>query len=210
MVAAPLRCVLLSSHPTDIRIMDKLSGQFIILCWAIFLIYWAIGAFTVKRTIERENPWPRFLMFVVIIATFVLLRRGWLLSTFLGKVLWPKTVIVRTVADIVTLLGLIIALWARAVLGGNWSATPTFKEDHELIEYGPYRYVRHPIYSGVLLMVLGTAIMSGQVGGFVLLAVFFIGFWFRSRQEERLLTRHFPEAYPKYKSRVKAFVPFVC
>lgn len=186
--------------------MNQLTGQFIIL-WAIFLTYWTFNAFTVKRTIESENPWPGFLMFAVIVATFILLRRGSLFSTFFGKVLWSKMPIV--VADVITLLGLVIVIWARASLGSNWSANPTFKENHELIERGPYCYVRHPIYSGVLLMVFGTALLAGLVGGFVLLGVFFIGFRFRSSQEERLLTKHFPEAYPKYKTRVKAFVPFV-
>jgi protein-S-isoprenylcysteine O-methyltransferase Ste14 len=189
--------------------MNKLTGQFIILCSAIFLIYWTTAAFTVKRAVEKENQWPRFLMFVVIIATFALLMRGRMPSTYLGKVLWPQTVTTGIVADAVTLAGLVTALWARAALGGNWSANPTFKENHELIEHGPYRYVRHPIYSGVLVMVFGTAIISGRVSSFVLLAVFFIGFWFRSRQEERLLTKHFPAAYPSYKARVKAFIPFV-
>jgi protein-S-isoprenylcysteine O-methyltransferase Ste14 len=95
------------------------------------------------------------------------------------------------------------------MLAGNWSYDVVLKEDHEVIERGPYAYVRHPIYSGVLLMVLGSAVISGRCSAFIVLAVLFIGFWFKSLEEERLLTDHFPVEYKKYKQRVKAFIPFV-
>lgn len=78
-----------------------------------------------------------------------------------GAILWHWTPTVGLVADAIKGIGLVVTLWARLILGGNWSATVEFKERHELIERGPYRVVRHPIYSGVLLMVLGTAILWG-------------------------------------------------
>ena len=102
-----------------------------------------------------------------------------------------------------------VALWARKTLAGNWSADPMIKENHELIERGPYAYVRHPIYSGMLLMMLGAAIFSGRAGAFAILAIIFFSLWYKARQEERLLTEHFPEEYPKYKARVKALIPFI-
>jgi protein-S-isoprenylcysteine O-methyltransferase Ste14 len=105
---------------------------------------------------------------------------------------------------------LAITIWARVVLGGNWSGNITFKENHELIEHGPYRYVRHPIYSGLCLMVLGsTTILSGRVAGLIPPIIFFLGFWSKARREEKLLTKHFPDTYPDYKARVKAFIPFL-
>ena len=72
-----------------------------------------------------------------------------------GPLLWPHNLTTGVIADVVTFLGLLLTLWARVVLGGNWSSGVAFKEQHELIERGPYAYVRHPIYSGVLLMFLG-------------------------------------------------------
>ena len=85
----------------------------------------------------------------------------------------------------------------------------TFKQNHELIRTGPYRIVRHPIYTGLLVMVVGTAMRIGQLRGVVSLALVTIGFWIKLRQEERLMMRHFPEAYPVYRREVKALIPFV-
>jgi len=189
--------------------MEYLSEKFIILCWAIFLIYFVAAAFTVKRTVERQNGWLRVLMLAVLIVVIILLKRGTALSGYAGEVLWRQTLAVGIIADLITLFGLITMLWARIVLGGNWSASVTFKENHELIERGPYAFVRHPIYSGLLLMGIGTAIMSGRVGGFIVFIIFFLGLWLKSYQEERLLTKHFPDAYPNYKARVKALIPYV-
>ncbi len=93
---------------------------------------------------------------------------------------------------------------------GCWGVVIGFwmKEDHELIERGPYRVVRHPIYSGLLLLILGTAFLVGQMGGFVALVICFCGFWVKLRQEEALLTKHLP-GYSEYRRRTKALVPFV-
>jgi protein-S-isoprenylcysteine O-methyltransferase Ste14 len=84
----------------------------------------------------------------------------------------------------------------------------TFKEGHELIETGPYRVVRHPIYSGLLLMVLGTAILAGRLGGLVAFPIYLLSIWIKLRWEEALMTKHFPE-YLEYKARTKALVPFL-
>jgi protein-S-isoprenylcysteine O-methyltransferase Ste14 len=118
-------------------------------------------------------------------------------------------VAIGVLADLLTVAGLAVTLWARAALGSNWSATITFKEGHELIQRGPYAYVRHPIYSGLLLMGLGTAVASGQFGSFVLLGVWFLFFAIKAHFEEQLMTRHFPEAYPEYRRRAKALIPGV-
>jgi protein-S-isoprenylcysteine O-methyltransferase Ste14 len=185
------------------------TGRFIELCWVIFAVYWIVAAFAVKRTLEQQSRGQRALLLAVFLAVFLLLRRGGAPARYGNIVLWSRAFLSGALADGVVLAGLIVALWARATLGGNWSATVTFKENHELIQRGPYRYVRHPIYSGALLMLLGTAIFYGRVFGFLALAIVFVGFWFKSRQEERLMTRHFPEAYPSYKARVRALIPFV-
>ncbi len=188
--------------------MNNIFGHFIILCWAIFLIYWIIAALSVKRTAAgkgwRSWGW-RFPIFVAVLL-IVLFNRG-VLSKYAGSILWHRTLAVGVIADLITFGGLIVLLWARRSLGGNWSSDVVIKENHELIEHGPYAYVRHPIYSGVLLMALGAAIFSGRVGAFVIFAVVSFGFWFKSSQEEQLLIKHFPEEYPNYQKRVRAFIP---
>ena len=105
------------------------------------------------------------------------------------------------------MLGLLVTLWARWTLAGNWSSDVTFKQGHELIRRGPYRFVRHPIYTGLLMMCLGTAIEIGhsRLAGLLVAAAF----WIKLKQEERLLLRHFPDEYPAYQKQVKAIVPFL-
>jgi protein-S-isoprenylcysteine O-methyltransferase Ste14 len=182
--------------------MSSLTGQFILLCWAIFIIYWIVSAFGVKRTVEKQAGWWRILILLIAAAiAFFMINHD--------AILWSYTLTIGIFADIVTFIGLIIILWARTVLGSNWSTAAVLKENHELIQSGPYSYVRHPIYSGLLLMVLGMAIFYGRAIGFVAFAISFIISWLRAREDEKLLTRHFPEEYPNYKARVKAFIPFV-
>jgi protein-S-isoprenylcysteine O-methyltransferase Ste14 len=109
----------------------------------------------------------------------------------------------------ICVLGLLVTLWARWTLGGNWSSAVTFKQGHELIRTGPYRLVRHPIYTGLLVMALGTALDFGQLRCWLAVPVMAVAFWIKLKQEEKLLLRHFPEEYPIYKRQVKALVPFV-
>jgi len=108
----------------------------------------------------------------------------------------------------VCILGLLMTLWARWTLGGNWSSAVTFKQGHELIRTGPYRWVRHPIYTGLLVMALGIALDFGALHCWLALPFITAAFWIKLKQEERLLLRHFPQEYPTYMSQVKALVPF--
>jgi protein-S-isoprenylcysteine O-methyltransferase Ste14 len=186
------------------------SGRFISLCWIVFFLYWIVAAFFVKRTVERGRWWPRV---IVAVALLLLARRltpreiGVGLGG--GTVLWRYSRTVGIAADLLTAAGLAVTLWARAVLAGNWSAVVALKEGHELIERGPYRYARHPIYSGLLVMVLGVVVFDGRLRGVIAFGLILFGLWFKSHLEERLLTKHFPEAYPAYKRRVHALIPFV-
>jgi protein-S-isoprenylcysteine O-methyltransferase Ste14 len=84
-----------------------------------------------------------------------------------------------------------------------------FKQGHELITTGPYRFVRHPIYTSILALLLGTAIAAGRLASLLAMLFFFAGFWIKLKQEETLMVGHFPEEYPAYQARVKALAPFV-
>ena len=178
---------------------------FIALSWVVFFVVWAVSAFFVKRTVERSMGWGRLLVIVVGIMVFgTTLRSGGM-----WRPLWPRTAPVGALAALLTAAGLAVAVWARFALGGNWSGTIAFKENHELITRGPYARVRHPIYSGLLLMVLGTAVESARPRGFVMLAFVFVTLAIKARLEEAFMIRHFPEAYPQYRHRVKALIPGV-
>ena len=189
---------------------QSIAGQAILGCWAIFLLFWAFMAFNVKRT-TRQEPWlQKLLMGLGVLLGYVLIAEsGARLPESLGTVLVPQTPVSAIVAVLTAVAGLVVMLWARVSLGRNWSAKVVLKERHELIESGPYAYVRHPIYSGLLLLSLGTAVLSGRSGALLGFLVLALVFFLRSRQEERLLSGHFPDAYPRYRARVKGMIPFV-
>jgi protein-S-isoprenylcysteine O-methyltransferase Ste14 len=182
------------------------AAQLVIaLCWAVAAVVWAVSALFVKRTVERPRGWTRLLTVLAVIWVFAVMSR---IAGF-EQPLWSPSAAVGVLADLITIAGLAVAIWARATLGRNWSGRVVFKQDHELIQHGPYAYVRHPIYSGLLLMILGTAIESGRLASFALLAAFVALFAVKAHFEEQLMTRHFPEAYPQYRRRVKALIPGV-
>ncbi len=194
--------------------MNDVTGLFILFCWATFVLYWLVSLFAVKRTIEKPARGGRSLLLVILLAAFAIgaffsMESGSQLPNYLNAILLPQSLTLRLVADSITLCGLVVALWARTVLGSNWSGLVALKENHELVERGPYHYVRHPIYSGLLLMSLGTAIWFDRVIELVTFFVLLVLFWGKALAEEQLLTKHFPDAYPQYKKRVKALIPFL-
>jgi protein-S-isoprenylcysteine O-methyltransferase Ste14 len=184
--------------------MERFAGQFVALCWLTFFLVWLIAAFRTNRPTTRRGQPSRWWFWLLAVGVVPLLRQG---SGLFTVRLWSFSPVLGVVADGVTLAGLVVALWARTTLGDLWSSGVVLKEEHAIIDHGPYHYVRHPIYSGVLLMVLGTTLLSGSLLAF--LVAFFL-LWVKSRQEERLLTEHLREAYSCYRSRVKsALIPGV-
>jgi protein-S-isoprenylcysteine O-methyltransferase Ste14 len=182
--------------------------NFFTICWWLFIIIWVISAFSVKPTKERQDWGGKVFTFAFLTVTFLLLggKIQWL---GINARIWPQEQPLLFLAYALTLAGLCTLIWARLSLGTNWSATVTFRKGHELVERGPYRFVRHPIYTGILLMVAGTATVLGNTSGLLSLAVCFLGHWWKLRQEEALLTKHFPDTYPAYMGRTKALVPLV-
>lgn len=105
--------------------------------------------------------------------------------------------------------GLVFCVWARFTLGRNWSGVVTFKAGHELITSGPYAFVRHPIYTGMLTMVVGTVIVQGHLAGIIAIPLIFVSFWIKLRYEEKIMSEKFPDDYAAYQRRVKRLIPFV-
>lgn len=177
-------------------------------CWVIYLLYWFISAIGVKRVAERQSRKNEFeYRLPTLIGGVLLIGQNW--PSPLNAELWNRTPLIDWIGVAACFLGLLIAIWARRTLAGNWSATVTFKQDHELIECGPYRYVRHPIYTGILLMCVGTAICKDRLAGLLGVAILSVGFWIKLQQEEVLMRNHFPAEYPSYEKRVKRLIPFV-
>jgi protein-S-isoprenylcysteine O-methyltransferase Ste14 len=188
--------------------MTSITGHIIVACWWIFVIVWLIAAFRTKTIAKRQSR-PSAL------AHRIPVLLGWVLLAYprfgppLNLQVLPGTMFLQVAGAAICVFGLLFTLWARSTLAGNWSSDVTFKQNHELIRSGPYRIVRHPIYTGLLVMCLGTAIHIGQLRGAVSMVLVAVGFWIKLSQEERLLLRHFPDTYPVYQHEVKALVPFV-
>jgi len=174
-------------------------------CWLAWLLYWVITGFATKRTVERRGFFGYRL--VTIIVAVGLLAAGRLLHVSSHAQLWRTTLATGVAADCVVVAGFAFSVWARVTLGRNWSAEVTFKQDHELIESGPYALVRHPIYLGLFMMGLGTAMDYGRVVGFGVLVALCGGLWWKARLEERVMSSHFPDAYAAYRARVRAIIP---
>ena len=190
--------------------MSAITGLFIALCWAIFLVFIVYAAFSAKRRVESDRRWTwSWLVLALIVAAVALVRVSKHLPVYVTAMVLPHTVGVCLGADLLALAGLFVASWGRVALGRNWNLFPSFQDHHELIQSGPYAYVRHPMYSGLTLMFLGAVIWNGAGYGFILFFCCSLGTWFKLRQEEKLLTRHFGAEYSSYRSRVKALIPFV-
>jgi protein-S-isoprenylcysteine O-methyltransferase Ste14 len=186
--------------------MTKLN--FLTVCWWLFILFWVISAFSVKPTKERQDWGGRLFTFAFLTVTFLLLAgkiHWWGINTRIWQDGWP----LRLLGYALTFAGLVTLIWSRLSLGTNWSATVTFREGHEIIKRGPYRFVRHPMYSGILLMVAGTATVLGNISGLISLFICFLGHWWKLSAEEALLMKHFPGTYQLYRSRTKALIPFI-
>lgn len=181
-----------------------------IYLWIFWYAYWIISArrrirATEANPVKRESRAGRLGYLGLMVIGFGLLF--WRREAFSLGHLWPEGKIETAVGLAVQILGLGLAIWARQVLGGNWAGRVTIGGNQELVMRGPYRLVRHPIYSGLLLGLVGTAIIEGLGRGFVGVLLVLLGVAFKLRREEAALREHFGSAYQEYARRVPALLP---
>jgi protein-S-isoprenylcysteine O-methyltransferase Ste14 len=174
--------------------------------WYGGALLWLVMAFRTKRTLIRQRGALRLAIVVLAVA---LVGSSLLPLTSIHRRLWAPSVLLSDLSLAIVMAGAACGVWARLTIGTNWSGVVTFKEDHELIQSGPYRFVRHPIYTALLFMGLGSALDYGRLYGFILLVLAAGALIWKMRLEEKLMTEHFPERYPAYRRRVKALVPFI-
>jgi protein-S-isoprenylcysteine O-methyltransferase Ste14 len=179
------------------------------ILWIGFLVLWTAAALVQKRTVRRQSTSSRLWHLALAAATFMLLASPELNFGFLSKSFVPGSVSYSFLGLSLTILGFAFAIWARVFLRGNWSSAVTVKENHELVRNGPYALVRHPIYSGVLLALMGTVVVFHQTRGLIAFGVAVIALWLKSRSEEQFMTEQFGATYAQYKQDVKALIPFV-
>lgn len=185
----------------------SIPGMIILGCWMAFLLYWIFSAFAVKATAERKSFVSSLPYRIpLVIGLFVVVKIRWFYPWNLS--LTPHTLLTSWIGAAVCVIGLGITIWSRWTLAGNWSSDVRFKQGHELVQRGPYRFVRHPIYTGILLMCLAPPIQYGRLHHWLGTLIIWIGIWVKLKQEETIMLQHFPQ-YAEYRKRVKALVPFV-
>lgn len=175
--------------------------------WIGFFLIWVIWGIRTKPVQRRENVSSRLSYSALSVVAFYLMfsgdvPQGWLRIKLFSANRWTDALGVAVTAG-----GMAFAIWARAYLGGNWSSSVTVKVGHELVRTGPYRWVRHPIYTGLILAMLGTALERRQVRGLIGVLLLYIGFKIKSRIEERTMTSTFGAAYDDYSQTTGAIVP---
>jgi protein-S-isoprenylcysteine O-methyltransferase Ste14 len=181
------------------------------IVWTVFAIVWLAAAFASKRSTQRQTYGSRVLqsslLFIGVLFLFNFLgffTHGWLETRLL-----PHTGAWVMAGAVLCVTGILICFWARAILGSNWSGTVTLKQNHELIQRGPYTFVRHPIYTGLLVALFGSAMVYGVLRCFIGVVICGFALWLKLQIEERFMIQQFGDQYTHYRQRVPALVPFV-
>jgi protein-S-isoprenylcysteine O-methyltransferase Ste14 len=184
-----------------------LPMQWTQLCWIIFGLYWLASAFNRKATKKRETYSQRLRYTLPLAIGFYLLFRPEAHHGWLGTSLVPTGPVSEWLGVGITAAGVAVAIWARWHLGANWSGIVTLKEGHELIRTGPYRTIRHPIYTGMLIGLLGTLVTVGEVRGLIALAIALCSFYMKARREESFLAQEFGPAFAEHQRNTGMFFP---
>jgi protein-S-isoprenylcysteine O-methyltransferase Ste14 len=175
-------------------------------CWATFIVVWIVGSvynLIYSPQVERR----RFAPLLVFIAIAL-----WLIARYVPPEIWRVLIVRRPALEYtgcaVLIAGTAFTIWSRVVLGKMWTGLPTQRTGHELRTHGPYAVTRHPIYTGVLTMLLGTALANGIGFWVIVFLIAAIILFVKSRTEERLMAETFGAQYETYRQRVPALLPW--
>lgn len=178
--------------------------------WVAFLVYWALTGLRAKKTARDPSSAATAGIRIAVVLAVYVVWRSTPITAFASR--FAGLGISTTSGDIMGLIlcicGLAFAVWARRHIGRNWGMPMTLKENPALVTTGPYALVRHPIYTGWMVAMVGSALIGG-LAWFVPLIILFAYFVYSAKQEERLMLRTFPNEYPAYMSRTKMLIPFV-
>lgn len=186
--------------------MNRVANVIFVL-WVVFWIYWFSSAFGSKRNAPGsllKRPLGIRLITLAVLILLILLH----VPLASRHNLDTTNAVSETVGFVVYLLGLALAIWARLNLGRNWGMPMTLKDDPELVTSGPYKYIRHPIYSGILLAILGTAVAVNLFWLYVFIGIS-VYFIYSATVEEKIMEKQFPAKYLAYKKKSKMLVPFI-
>ncbi len=185
------------------------SLRIITVCWISFAVVWLFASFWTKQSVYQQRGAQLLRYTIPMLIGVYLIFKGPRLAYPLDLRIIPQVDSVAWAGVGLSIAGMLFCFWARLTLGRNWSGVITFKGGHELITRGPYALARHPIYTGLLVMILGTVIVSGRIAGIIGLPLVFWGLWIKLRYEEKLMLEKFTDEYAAYQRRVKRLIPFV-
>jgi len=175
--------------------------------WVAFLVIWFLAAIKTKPAQQRESISSRLSYTVFVIAAFLLVFGKQITPPWLRIHLFQPNLLSAVLGIALTAAGIGFAVWARFYLGANWSSNVTVKVGHALVRTGPYRFVRHPIYTGMILALLGTALQRAQVRGLIGVVLLYIGFKMKSKIEEQAMISTFGAQYDEYSRTTGAILP---
>jgi len=183
--------------------------RFVNAIWVVVAIYWIVAAGRAKPAAKRQSPASRALHIAILLSAYVFLWTGFTRIGILKNRFVPAEGWGAWLGLALTIAGCAFAIWARVYLGSNWSGTVTVKQNHELVRSGPYAIVRHPIYSGFLLALAGTAIVVGEIRALVGLGLAITGFLLKAGYEEQFMLEQFDGEYVRYSQQVRRLIPFL-
>lgn len=175
--------------------------------WIALGAIWLAAAAGKKPTLRTQTDNRRLLHVFLALAGFFLLAHPWFHRGWLGLRFLPDSRAVYYAGFALTLAGALFAVWARLTIGRNWSGRPSVMAGHELVTSGPYAVARHPIYTGLLLAAAGTALAIGEWRSLIGVALLLAAFLIKIEDEEQMMLDTFPDAYPRYRRRVRALIP---
>jgi protein-S-isoprenylcysteine O-methyltransferase Ste14 len=175
--------------------------------WIVFVLYWIVSAIRTRDTLQTESFASRYAILLIEVAGFVLLFRHSAGIGFLGNRFMHRTLASAIVGSILTWMGIGLAIWARYHLAEYWSARITIKEDHQLIRTGPYARLRHPIYSGIVLAAIGSAVVIDQWRCVLGVCLVLIGYCIKARKEETMPTQQFGDAFREHQKHAGFLIP---
>jgi protein-S-isoprenylcysteine O-methyltransferase Ste14 len=189
------------------RMETLISWNTVTSLWVIFCLYWVVSALRVKRTQQMEAAGRRFgTVAILVVAAFLIFARRANLG-ILSRRFTPQSETIKAASIVLVAVGVAIAIWARRHIGEYWSSRVALKKDHHLIQSGPYARVRHPIYSGMLLAMIGTGLFVGEWRAIIGVLLVFAAHWQKARREEKLLASEFGPIYQEYCGRTGSLIP---
>jgi protein-S-isoprenylcysteine O-methyltransferase Ste14 len=196
-------------NPTMMSLFMTIFNLLIAICWIVFIIVWLVLSFKIKKTISgnerRHNPWLRLAILTAAVTLFFKIE---VLQPFVDYHPFQSNDLAQSIGVLVCVVGVAFAIWARLHLGGNWGTPMSVKEKPDLVTTGPYRFVRHPIYTGIAVAMLGSIITVGFMW-LVWFFLFSISFIYSAKKEEKFMLAQFPKEYPAYMKRTKMLIPFI-